>query len=66
GYEQNNNDNYTGYDQNNNDTYSGAPVENPWERPLPPSGNSGSAPGTSPGIRRGQLHERWVSRNNGE
>ncbi|WP_240952205.1 ATP-binding protein [Rhodococcus sp. BL-253-APC-6A1W] len=66
GYEQNNNDNYTGYEQNNNDTYSGAPVENPWERPLPPSGNSGSAPGTSPGIRRGQLHERWVSRNNGE
>ncbi|MBM7458950.1 ATP-binding protein [Rhodococcus coprophilus] len=68
GYDQNGNDSYNnGYDRNGNDSYNnGAPAENPWERPLPPSNPPGPAPGTSPGIRRGQLHERWVSRNNGE
>lgn len=67
GYDQNGNDSYNnGYDRNGNESYNGAPAENPWERPIPPSNPPGPAPGTSPGIRRGQLHERWVSRNNGE
>ncbi len=72
GYDQNGNDSYNnGYDRNGNDSYNGyeqhnngAPAENPWERSLPPNTPSNPAPGTSPGIRRGQLHERWVSRNN--
>lgn len=44
-----------------------APADNTWDRQAPTVHASGTTtPGASPGIRRGQLHERWVSRNNGE